>query len=225
MRPTSAFPAGPILLLRGLAVTAAGKPLLAGIDLELFAGERVALRGPSGCGKTSLLRTITGLVDPAGGRVQLQGFTPSEVRWPNFRRQALLVEQRPVLLAGTVRENLARPFRFRISTSAFLPGKAETILSQLGLKPEILAQEARSLSLGEQQRVCLTRALLLEPKVLLLDEPTSALDEEATLAVESVICTETEQRGLAALIISHNREQAERWCHRVYDLRTHMQER
>jgi len=210
-----------LLRLRGLAVAAGSRPLLSDLDLTLAPGERVALSGPSGSGKTTLLRTITGLIDPAAGTVELNGSCPDELRWPCFRRRTVLVEQRPVLLAGSVRDNLARPFSYRSATSAFPAARAEELLTRLGLSEDVLAQEATSLSQGEQQRICLVRAVLLEPQVMLLDEPTSALDEGATAAVEALVSTETETRGAAALIVTHNRDQSHRWCHRIHDLAAH----
>jgi ABC-type iron transport system FetAB ATPase subunit len=211
-----------VLRLRGIAVAAAGRTLLRGIDLSLAAGERVALRGPSGSGKTTLLRTINGLIDPTAGEVELDGNCPGDLLYPCYRRRTILVGQRPVLLAGTVRANLQRPFQFKTTTEVFPASRATELLMQLGLNDQLLDQEARSLSEGEQQRVCLARALLLAPQVLLLDEPTSALDEEAVDAVERIVTAETDRRGLAALIVTHNREQSERWCHRSFPLDPHL---
>lgn len=211
-----------VLRISRLAVAAAGRTLLREIDVTLAPGELVALRGPSGCGKTTLLRAVAGLIDPAAGEVLLQDRRPAEKQMPGFRRRVILVDQRPALLAGSVRSNLARPFLYATATSAFSEGDAIARLRQLGLTDNHYHQQARSLSQGEQQRVCLARALLIEPAVLLLDEPTSALDEAAVAAVEGTIRTAASERGLAALIVTHLAEQATRWCHRVLDLEPHM---
>ena len=82
---------------------------------------------------------------------------------------------------------------------------------------EFLA-EAANLSVGQQQRLCLARALLLEPLVLLLDEPTSALDEAAVVWVEEVVRDHAREHGAAALIVTHSSRQAARWCQRRLDL-------
>lgn len=224
MITTQSTTSSTLLRLNGLAVAAGSRLLLSDLDLTLAPGERVALSGPSGSGKTTLLRTITGLIDAAAGAVELNGSCPDELRWPCFRRRTVLVEQRPVLLAGTVRDNLARPFSYRTATSSFPAARAEELLTHLGLPEDILAQEALSLSQGEQQRICLMRAVLLEPQVMLLDEPTSALDEDATAAVEALVRAETETRGAAALIVTHSRDQSRRWCHRIHDLAAHLVE-
>jgi ABC-type iron transport system FetAB ATPase subunit len=211
-----------VLRLHRFGVAAGQRLLLEGIDLELHRGELLALRGPSGCGKTTLLRAVAGLIDPAAGEVELSGVCPAELRWPCYRRRNVLVDQQPVLFPGSVRENLARPFRYGTATRPFDPARAEALLARLRLDPGRFAQEARELSQGEQQRVCLVRALLLDPTALLLDEPTSALDEEAEVAVEELIAATAREHGLAALIVTHDSVQAERWCHGSYELRDHL---
>jgi putative ABC transport system ATP-binding protein len=217
--------AAPRLRLQGISVQAAGAVLLSGIELELSWGELVAVRGPSGCGKTTLLRAAAGLIDPHDGTVTLDGAKPSELGWPVFRRRSILIGQRPVLLAGGVCHNLARPFGYGTASGSFDEERGLSLLRRLGLTRTQCDQEAGSLSQGEQQRVCLVRALLCEPDVLLLDEPTSALDEQSTAAVEELVREEAGRRGLAALIVTHSRAQAERWCDRILDLELHVGQR
>lgn len=215
----------PLLRLEGLAVQAGGVPLLRGIDLSLFPGELVALTGPSGCGKTTLLRAICGLNNPLEGRVLLQGKTAENWGWPAFRRQVLLVEQRPLVLEATVEENLKRPFGYRSAVAAgqtFSREAAKRLLERVGLGGgERLSQKARSLSVGQQQRLCLVRALLLEPLVLLLDEPTSALDTDAATVVELLIREYATERGMAALLVTHDTRQADTWCDRRFPVCAH----
>jgi putative ABC transport system ATP-binding protein len=208
-----------LLRIERLTVAAADRTLLAEVDLTLTPGEFVALRGPSGSGKTTLLRSICGLIDASGGEVRFRGKVPDAIGWPTFRRGVVLVDQRPVLFDDTVRSNLARPFTYRAAHGArFSSDAGERLLERFGLNPRVMSQPARSLSQGEQQRVSLIRALLLDPPVLLLDEPTSALDEESISLVEQALVGEGRERGLAALVVTHDRRQAERLCDRTIEL-------
>jgi putative ABC transport system ATP-binding protein len=192
--------------------------LIEDLSVELAPGELVALTGPSGCGKTTLLNVVAGLRDAVGGEVRLLGRTPAEIGWPLWRRQVSLVPQTPVLFEGTVAANLARPFAYRTSRGSFPRERAVELLERLGLGDGRMEQEARSLSLGQQQRIGLLRSLLVEPAVLLLDEPTSALDESAAQAVEDLLREEARERGLAALVVTHLAGQVESLCARRIDL-------
>jgi putative ABC transport system ATP-binding protein len=215
---STAHRAAPLLDVADLTVRAGGAPLLVGIALRLEPGELVAVTGPSGSGKTSLLRTLAGLVGDGGG-VRLRGQEPQAIGWPTFRRRMILVDQQPVLVPGTVGENLARPFAYRHAGLAFDADAARTLLARLGLARVALTADAQTLSVGQQQRVALARALLLASDVLLLDEPTSALDAENARRVEETIRREAVRNGLAALVVTHSVEQARRWCDRRIDLR------
>ncbi len=221
---TDGAPAAPArdgVLLRGEDLCVAlddGQMLLRGVHFTLKAGQRMAVAGPSGCGKTMLLRSVAGLIDLVGGRVMLKGRSAAEVGWPAFRRQVVLVDQRPVLLDATVRANLELPFRYRVTqmgvgAQRFDEAEAVALLERLHVEPHRLDQAAPSLSVGQQQRICLVRAMLLRPAVLLLDEPTSALDEPSRDAVEALVAERSQRHGMAALIVTHDSAQAERWCH------------
>jgi ABC-type iron transport system FetAB ATPase subunit len=208
----------PLLSCCGLAVAPGGDVLLSGLDLQVNSGEVVGLRGPSGCGKTSLLRAVCGLDDPQAGRVTVEGRDGDETGWPCFRRAVSLVAQEPLLPAGTVGAALARPFAFRsCSELIFDPDQAHATLAEFFDVPPAFDKDTGILSVGERQRVALARSLLLDVRVLLLDEPTSALDPDSARRVETAVRARTE-KGLAALVVSHDPVQAERWCDRVVDL-------
>ncbi len=208
------YDAAPVLSLDGFGVSAGGHRLLEGLDLELAAGEFVGLTGPSGCGKSTLLRAIAGLIDPATGGVRFRGESPGGMGWPQFRREVVLVAQRPALLDTSVEANLRRPFTYGTATREFPSERAHALLGRLGLGTDCMAQDALSLSEGQQQRLCLVRALLLDPAVLLLDEPTSALDEANVAAAEACVSEELERRALGVLLVTHDNDQVARWCHR-----------
>jgi ABC-type iron transport system FetAB ATPase subunit len=207
-----------LLRCRRLAAEARGRRLLAGFELALASGEIVALRGRSGAGKSTLLRSIALLQDPAEGRLELRGQEPAAVGWVAWRRQVCLVPQLPAVFPGPVRANLARPFAYRGAAATFDADRARRLLDAVRLEEVALAAPADRLSVGQQQRLCTVRALLLAPTVLLLDEPTSALDPATATAVEDGVRAEIDRRGAAALVVSHDPDRAARWCDRVIDL-------
>ncbi len=209
--------AEPVLKVIGLAVEAGGKTLFEGLDLTLDAGRLTAIVGPSGCGKTTLLRAIAMLINPSQGEVRLSGALPVEIGWVQYRRSVVLIDQRPVLFDSSVDENLRKPFTYASASSAYPEQTASILLDELEIGTERLNQDARSLSIGQQQRVCLIRALLVSPKVMLLDEPTSALDAESVETVEACV-KRFAANGGCALVVSHDRAQAARLCDNILDL-------
>ncbi len=199
------------LAVEGLRLSIAGRELCDGLSFSVAPGERVNLSGPSGAGKTLALRAIAGLIDPDAGRLTLGGEQPGQIGWPEWRRRVGYVAQRPVMLAGSVADNLTRAFSYRAGKNAFDRELAKSLLERVGLSDR-LEQTARSLSVGEQQRVALVRSLLVAPDILLLDEPTSALDPDATLTVERLLCECSARAGL--LLVTHDAAQSERLCDR-----------
>jgi putative ABC transport system ATP-binding protein len=210
-----------VLTVHTLSVGVGGRRLLAGLSFQVDAGERLGLVGPSGCGKTTLLRTMAGLTDPMDGQIDLDGTGGDALGWPLWRRRVTYVPQQPVMFPGDVRTNLARPFAYRVQDRTFDEARLRDWLDRVRLDAACLAQDARTLSVGQQQRVAVLRALAIDPEVLLLDEPTGALDAEAAGAVESLVADRT-AAGAGAVIVTHDRAQARRWCTRVLDLEAHL---
>ncbi len=207
------------LLVDDVTLDIGTRRLFGGVCLALERGERVGLAAPSGAGKTELLRAIAGLRDAASGRFELDEKSRDSMPYPEWRRRVTYSNQSAVMLPGTVRDNLRRPFRYAAVGGAADEAALLGRLERLGVRGDVMDATARSLSIGEKQRVALVRTLSIKPTVVLLDEPTSALDAEATREVEAWLVELGEQEGLSALIVSHDRAQLERLTDRVVDLR------
>jgi phosphate transport system ATP-binding protein len=200
----------------GLSYWYGDRPALSDVNLELTAGEVLAVIGPSGSGKSTLLRLFNRLHDTTdgrrGGTVRLDGadiYAPG-VDPRTIRRRVGLVLQPAVPFPATVFENVAFGPR-AAGRVADLPGLVERSLTRAGLWLEVrdrLHDPAAGLTAGQQQRLCVARALATDPEVLLLDEPAVALDPKATHAVEDLIF---ELRGeLTLVVVTSNPQQAGR---------------
>lgn len=165
-------------------------------SFELQARECVVLQGPSGAGKTVLLRAIADL-DPNTGTAALDGVERSAMSAPDWRRRVTYVAAEPGWWAETVEEHYGDWSR------------ALSLVERLGLPARCGAWPVARLSTGERQRLALVRALLIEPRVLLLDEPTGALDPEAEAVVETILA-ERLASGTSILWVTHDRAQARR---------------
>jgi len=174
-----------------------------------------AIVGPSGAGKSTLLRLLNRLADPDQGTIAYRGRPLAEYEPLALRREVSLVPQLPALLEGTVESNL----RY----AADLAGKdldTARCLGLAGLDPEFAERDVAKLSVGEQQRAMLARALAQEPTVLLLDEPTSALDHAARDAIEATLAELRRELEISLVLVSHDPEQARRlsdWVVRLED--------
>lgn len=188
--------AAPMLQVRGLRTN-----ILKPASFTLSAGACIAVRGPSGAGKTLLLRAIADL-DPNEGLVTLDGRDRATIAGPEWRRLVGYVPAEPGWWANTVGEH------FGERTVAL------AIITELGFPEETRTWPVIRLSTGERLRLALVRALMVQPKVLLLDEPTAALDTASVAAVESLIGAQT-RAGLAVMWVTHDAEQAKRVAHRL----------
>ena len=167
--------------------------------------------GPSGSGKSTLLRLLNRLADPDAGTVRFHGEDVRSLDPLELRRRAVLVPQLPAPVPGTVADNV----RFGPSLRQREIDVARP-LELAGLDTGYADREAERLSVGEQQRVMLARALALEPEVLLLDEPTAALDDAAKEAVEQALAG---LHGVSMVLVTHERGQADRLASTVVELR------
>jgi len=188
------------------------------LDIERFAvapGAGVAIVGPNGSGKSTLLRLLALLERPSEGEVRLGGVVVAGGKaaraGAGVRRRITLVEQRPVLLRGTVRENLEFGLQVRGVRRIEVKRRVESTAAQLGISP-LLQRRRHELSDGEVQRVAVARALAVEPDVLLLDEPASSADRAAAQTLYRALAEERARRPLAVCLASHQLEDAYRWA-------------
>jgi putative ABC transport system ATP-binding protein len=186
-----------------------GRPVLRSLDLELAEGA-TALLGPSGSGKSTLLRLLNRLADPDLGSVSFRGTDVRALDPLELRRRAVLVPQLPAPVPGTVADNVRYGPRLHGADADPLRP-----LELAGLDASYAERDAERLSVGEQQRVMLARALALEPEVLLLDEPTAALDERAKENVERALAG---LEGPSIVLVTHERDQARRLAQQVVEM-------
>ncbi|HET8814236.1 MAG TPA: ATP-binding cassette domain-containing protein [Solirubrobacterales bacterium] len=190
--------------LREVGLDRAGRAVLDSVSAGIPEGS-TAIVGPSGSGKSTLLRLLNRLADPDRGEIDYRGRPLSSFEPLALRREVSLVPQLPALLEGTVESNLRYAARL-----AAQPLEVERTLARAGLDPSFAGRDVGRLSVGEQQRAMLARALAQRPSVLLLDEPTSALDHAARDTIEAALAELRRERDLSIVLVSHDPEQARR---------------
>jgi putative ABC transport system ATP-binding protein len=194
------------LALEGVTFGYPGRPeLLRDASLVMEDGAYVLLRGPSGAGKSTLLRLLCRLEEPLAGRILLDGEPVDAMPPAQLRRTVAYVQQMPTLIPGTVRENLMLPFSFKANGGLVPPGDdalADRLAAFLldGVTPD---SRAETLSVGQAQRVCLIRSLLLEPRAVLMDEPTASLDRRSAEVVLAK-AAELSRQGTTVVMVSHS---------------------
>ncbi len=194
----------PLLSARGLAwrFREGGE---ARLDFDLERGRAWRVAGPSGSGKTTLLKVLARLYPSTRGELLFAGTPSLDMPPPRWRRSILFVPQNPVLFEGTAEENILLPWRIPSRKKEPRPSRAEVeeTAARLGLDKDTLERGAGLLSGGEGARVCLARALLSGPQVLLLDEPFAFLDGEAARDAARLLSEWVGRDGRALLLVSH----------------------
>ncbi len=182
------------------------KNIFRDINLTLHDATLTLIKGPSGSGKSTLLRLLCRLNEPSRGKIVFKNQDIQEMNPPDLRRRAALLQQTPIVLPGSIRDNLLYPFR--LAANAHLPKPNDATLKkhlcEILLDTMSLDDSATTLSVGQKQRLCFLRALLIEPEVFLLDEPTSALDSKSKEIVETMSQRLVLERGLAVLFVTHD---------------------
>jgi putative ABC transport system ATP-binding protein len=201
-----------LFALENVTLARAGRTVLSDLKLSLTEST-TALVGPSGAGKSTLLRLLNRLADPDAGTITYRGRDVRAYDVLELRREVALVPQLPALLPGTVADNIA-----------YGPGLAgrtcdvDEACLLAGLDRSFAQRPAGQLSVGEQQRVMLARALALKPAVLLLDEPTAALDQQTRDAVERTLTELRTRLSVSLVIVTHDPSQARRLSDRIIQL-------
>lgn len=191
-------------------------PALKTVDLQIPAGQRVAFVGQTGAGKSTIAKLMTRFYDPTGGRVLIDGAPLPSYDLNSFRRQLGYVPQEPLLFSRSIRDNIAygRPD----ATDAMVEGAARAVgahefISRLdGGYLHVVQERGRSLSAGQRQLICLARALLVDPSILILDEATSNLDLASEGQVNQAM--RIVSAGRTTIVIAH-RPQSLQWVDRV----------
>lgn len=179
--------------------------ILDNVSFSAAKGRITAIVGPSGGGKSSLIRLINRLDDPTSGRILLDGTDIAGMDPLLLRRKVAMVLQRPFMFPGTLLHNLQRPLVYRREPvqTAESPDVGR-ILELARLTRDLLDRDARSLSIGQQQRASLARAVITSPAVLLLDEPTSALDRPTGNQLAVALQDICRQREMAVVLVTHD---------------------
>ncbi|MCB1483503.1 MAG: ATP-binding cassette domain-containing protein, partial [Hyphomicrobiaceae bacterium] len=183
-------------------------PVLKGLSLEIQPGQKVALVGPSGAGKSTIVQLLLRFYDLGKGRITVGGQNIKDLNITDYRKEIAIVPQEVLLFGGTIRENIlygkpeaeeAEIIEAAKQANAWdfiqnFPEGLDTIVGERGVK----------LSGGQRQRIAIARAMVLEPKFVMLDEPTSALDMSVQAQIVDLLRELQRKRGLAYLFISHD---------------------
>jgi len=181
------------------------QPVLRGISFTTRPGERLAIFGPTGSGKSSIINLVGRFYDPKGGEVLIDGVDLRRVRLESLRRRVAIVLQEPYLFQGTLRYNLkfGRPNASdgEMIRVAGLVGIHDAISRLPGGYDEEVSERGSNLSYGQRQLVCLARAIMADPKILILDEATSSVDPYTEQLIQGALKVEMAHRTI--LIVTH----------------------
>lgn len=193
--------------LKGIEIAYGDFVAMDELDITINEGEFFTLLGPSGCGKTSLLRTITGFVNPAKGRILIDGkdVTNESVE---KRGVGIVFQSYAIFPTMNVFENIAFGLRVKKLSNKKIKEKVFEMAKMVDLSEEHLVRNASELSGGQQQRVAIARALVLQPKILCLDEPLSNLDAKLRQQLRVELKRLQKQFGITTIYVTHDQEEA-----------------
>ena len=199
--------------IEDLSVALGGAQVLCGVSLDVAEGEFVTLLGPSGSGKTTTLNVLAGFVRHSGGRVALGGTVVDDLP-PHERNIGFVFQSYALFPHMTVAENVAYPLLARKVPRREREPRVREVLELVRL-PHVADRAVRSLSGGQQQRIALARALVFEPRLLLLDEPLAALDKQLRDAMQLEIRRIHERTGMTTVAVTHDQVEAMTMSDRV----------
>lgn len=198
-----------------------GSPIFQSVAFEIFDNDFVIIRGPSGSGKSTLLRLLCRLEEWEKGDIRYRNRSIRDLPPFQLRKNICYVQQTPVLIEGSIEDNLRLAFSFSANRFLEMPSTDDirTLMTAFCLQEFKLSHPALHLSVGQKQRLCLIRAMLIRPQVMLLDEPTSALDPESA----DLVLKKTEdihrENGMTVLMVTHNSWVPEREPYRILNIR------
>ncbi len=186
--------------------------VIRGVDLQVEAGEFVAIIGPSGCGKTTLLNLLSGLERPDSGRVlldgqDLAGLDEDQLAVLRRERIGFVFQSFNLLPSLTAAENVALPLRLAGTRDPQVFKRVAVLMDSLNLRG-LQGHHPDEISGGEQQRVALARAMLTDPAVLMADEPTGSLDFQTGREVLQLLRTFANEQGQTIILVTHDAKSA-----------------
>jgi len=209
-----------VIRVRGLRTQFGSQVIHDGLDLDVYRGEVIGVVGGSGTGKSVLLRTIVGLIRPAGGHIEMFGVDTaglSSSEWSALRsRYGVLFQDGALFSSLTVAENIEVAMREYLDLpQALMDELAALKVAMVGLAPDAGGKYPSELSGGMRKRAGLARALALDPEILFLDEPTAGLDPIGAAAFDQLIRDLQQSLGLTVFMVTHDLDSLAAICDRI----------
>ena len=210
----------PILEAKGLVKIYGKRRVVDGVDFEVYPGEIVGLLGPNGAGKTTSFRMTCGMIEPNAGEVRLAGIDVTD--WPMYRRardggMGYLAQEASVFRKLTVRDNLLGVMEMLKMSRRERLARCKTLLEQFNIT-HLRKSKAMSLSGGERRRLEIARALVSDPKIILLDEPFTGIDPVTIDSIQEII-RQLRRDGISILITDHQVRETLQITDRSYVIR------
>ncbi|MBA7677889.1 Vitamin B12 import ATP-binding protein BtuD [subsurface metagenome] len=208
--------ASPLFSIRSLRFAYQQNEVLKVDSLDFGANQVIVLAGGNGSGKTTFLKLLNGLLQPTSGDIFYCGESLKRGGCSRIRSESVLVHQNPYLFSGSVYQNVAYGLKIRKTAAEIIRKKVTEKLALIGLGG-LAHRKAHELSGGEKQRLGIARAIVLEPRILLLDEPTANVDPDSTRLIESLVL-KFARSSTTVIMSSHNLGFAYRLCTQLIHL-------